>query len=59
VHSYFCRPSFQQTQMKEAILYNKDDRWFIESEDYLNTFTSKDSAILFANFYKIQLHEKS
>jgi len=45
--------------MKEAMLYNKDDRWFIESEDYLNTFTSKDSAILFANFYKIQLHEKS
>lgn len=45
--------------MRQAQLYKKDDRWFIEFEDYLNTFTSKNSAILFAKFYKIQLHEKS
>lgn len=45
--------------MKQAKLYIKDDRWIIDSEKYSNTFTTKESAINFANFYQIQLNEKS
>jgi len=45
--------------MSASILYTKEKKWIIESEQGCNTFTTKESAILFANFYNIKLNEKS
>ena len=45
--------------MKTGILYYKDKKWFIETSSGVNTFTAKESAELFAKFYKIKLNEKN
>lgn len=45
--------------MKSGKLYVKDKKWIIETSQGYNTFTTKESAKLFANFYKIKLNEES
>jgi len=45
--------------MRLGKLYVKDEKWIIETDQGCNTFTTKESAKLFANFYKIKLDEKS
>jgi len=45
--------------MKRAILYQKDKKWVLETNQGQNTFTSKKSALIFAEVYKIKINEKS
>jgi len=45
--------------MKKAILYLKDKKWVLETDQGQNTFTSKKSALIFAEVYKIKINEKS
>jgi hypothetical protein len=45
--------------MRLGKLYIKDKKWIIETDEGCNTFATKESAKLFANFYKIKLNEES
>lgn len=43
--------------MKKAILYQKDKKWVLETDQGQNTFTTKKSAFIFAEIYKIKIYD--
>lgn len=38
-------------------LYKKDNKWFLESNDRCNVFTSRKSALKYASFYRMVVTE--
>lgn len=43
--------------MKRAILYMKDKKWVLETDQWQNVFTNKKSALIFARFYNIKVYD--